>query len=61
MTNTTDITNLTDATFDVLMDIKADPNGSHAVDHLSAAERADLAGAMKWNVSTPYVKAWIKG
>jgi|7_EtaG_2_1085326.scaffolds.fasta_scaffold33224_2 hypothetical protein len=58
MTNTTDITDLTDRALDAFFAAKA----GEAVDvnHFTVTERRQLADALGWE-RTPYVEAWIAG
>lgn len=61
MANTTDITDMTDAAFDVFMAAKADPEGTVDADHLTVEEREQIAVAMGWDLNEGFVRYWVRG
>ena len=50
-----DITDMSDAVFDVLFSGEEVAN----VEHLSAKERQQVAEALGWDMSSAYIRAWI--
>ncbi len=53
-----DITDLTDAALDALLDNAA--NGYAVVEHLTVAERQSLAVALSWPLDAR-TRAWVRG
>ena len=54
MTNTFDITTLSDAALDVILEAKANPDATIVIDHLSTDEQRAVFAALKITVPASY-------
>ncbi|NIQ94904.1 MAG: hypothetical protein GWN87_12350 [Desulfuromonadales bacterium] len=59
MTNTIEISGMTDRALDAFLAAKGDPNEPVDVDHLTPAERRQVAVAMGWDITRSMIIDWI--